>query len=195
MHAIPTQTVLRWLRKARQHHQGIVPQDPFELRPIIVIATLFFTGARAQEICNLEQNDVVVSHGLVQFHFDSLKHGIPRQVPILNNFLAQLVECYRLSWPASARSPFVFTVKSLHPYPRLIHRTVKAVFPDFSPHSFRHHYASLLASEGVDLTVIQHCLGHRHLNTTAIYLQKLSTSQTSKVWRKIDSQLSQHPLL
>lgn len=44
------------------------------------------------------------------------------------------------------------------------------------------------------MPVIQQSLGHRHLNTTSIYLQKLATSQTSEVWRKFDAQLSQEDL-
>lgn len=39
-----------------------------------------------------------------------------------------------------------------------------------NPHSFRHGYASLLLSKGVDLLTISTLLGHTSLDTTAIYL-------------------------
>lgn len=39
-----------------------------------------------------------------------------------------------------------------------------------NPHSFRHGYASLLLSKGVDLLTISTLLGHTSLDTTAVYL-------------------------
>ena len=41
------------------------------------------------------------------------------------------------------------------------------------PHAFRHAFARGLNDEGVSIRLIQLALGHRALNTTAIYLQSL----------------------
>ncbi|MGB3465490.1 MAG: tyrosine-type recombinase/integrase, partial [Cyclobacteriaceae bacterium] len=37
-------------------------------------------------------------------------------------------------------------------------------------HSFRHSFATHLLESGVEITIVQKLLGHRSLNSTAIYL-------------------------
>lgn len=182
-------TVLDWFQKVWQTQQH-AQKNPSQSLRIVAIATLFFTGARVQEVCNLRQADVVVSpDGVVQFYIKGLKGGAVRVVPARSLFLVQTINTYRELWPAAARSPFIVTRTGVKPYPRLVHRIVKSAFPTASPHSFRHHYAALLASEGVHVTVIQYLLGHRWLNTTAIYLGQLATGPAAEIWMKVDLSL------
>jgi site-specific recombinase XerD len=192
---IRTATIISWLKQVRQLQKERPDNMPETLR-VVVVATLLFTGARVQEVCNLRQSDVVVSpDGMVQFYIRSLKHGVIRLIPARSWFLVEQLNRYRQLWPAPARAPLIFTKKNVPPYPRLVHRIVKSIFPTASPHSFRHHYAALLASEGVHITIIQYLLGHRWLNTTAIYLGSLTTGPAAEVWAKVDSRLSQSDFL
>jgi site-specific recombinase XerD len=200
MKVVPQSAILDYFTKTNELHQSIeddhgrLPDRTPEilaLRDTIVIATLFFTGARAQEVANLVQADVVASEGTVRYHIRSLKHGVVRDVMASSSFLCQKLKCYRSLWPAAARSPFIFTQKEARPYPRLIHRIVKTTFPEYSPHCFRHTYASILADEAVDIRLIQYCLGHRHLNTTAVYLQTLAADKVGPIWAKFDNALKQ----
>lgn len=190
--------ILNFFRQARDHlieylhatDEQLLPAL-LQTRSVIVIATLFFTGARNQEVCNLRQADVVSSDRTVRFHIRSLKHGIVRDVLARSSFLSDYLQAYRELWHAPARAPLIFTENKTPPYPRLIHRIVQSAFPEHSPHSFRHTYASILADEAVDIRLIQYCLGHRHLNTTAIYLQKLAADKVGPIWEKFDGKLSQ----
>jgi site-specific recombinase XerD len=192
---VRTASIVDWFQQVweLQKHQ---PQNLPQTLRIVTIASLVFTGARCQEICNLRQSDVLVSpDGMVQYYIRSLKHGVIRVVPAKSWFLMEQLNRYRVLWPTSARSPFIFTEKGGLPYPRLIYRIVKTAFPTASPHSFRHHYAALLASEGIHITIIQYLLGHRWLNTTAIYLGSLATGPAAEVWAKVDNRLRQSDFL
>lgn len=52
----------------------------------------------------------------------------------------------------------------------IVHACKKVNLKSLNPHSFRHGYASLLLSKGVDILTISTLLGHNSLDTTAVYL-------------------------
>lgn len=166
-----------------------------ELRTLVVIMTLTLTGARPQEICNLRQADVIATDRLVQFDIRSLKRGRNRTIKVFSTSLKFVVEAYRRSRPTTARAPFIFTVQDVDPYPRLIHRIVKLVYPDFSPKAFRHGYATWLLAEGVDPLAIGDQLGHRHLTSTQHYLRSLLAAKIDEAYGKLDLMMNQRRLL
>ena len=49
----------------------------------------------------------------------------------------------------------------------------------YTPHSLRATTATLLLDAGVDITKVQHLLGHRHITTTQIYDKRRSSTSES----------------
>ena len=50
----------------------------------------------------------------------------------------------------------------------------------YSPHSLRATTATLLLDVGVDITKVQHLLGHKHITTTQIYdKRRRATSESA----------------
>lgn len=184
--AIPTSTAVAGLKDLFLELKSN-PENPRELtRSTITIAALFFSGARCQEICNLDQRDVLADSDSVQFRIRTIKNGSARTVSAHSTFLVEALHRYREEWKLTSGAPLVVSVGGRRSYPRLIHRIVKHRFPQFSPHSFRHHYAQLMANSGVQISVIQYLLGHRFLNTTAIYLGQLLHTEAGRAWKTFE---------
>jgi len=75
---------------------------------------------------------------------------------------------------------------STRQFNRICHLAAEAAAIDkrVSPHTLRHSYATHLLEQKVDIRVIQVLLGHKRLETTALY-----TQVATEVLRKVDSPL------
>jgi integrase len=130
-----------------------------------VMLTALYTGMRKSEILRLEWHDVDVEHGFI--HIRGPKGGQDQMIP-LNDAAKEVFE--RL--PRAGRLVF----PGIHGertgiYHALAEIKKKAGLPaDFRPlHGLRHHYASMLASSGVDMYVIQKLLTHKSASMTQRY--------------------------
>lgn len=100
----------------------------------------------------------------------------PRYVPIND----ELYEVLRWLWRrADKKNPYVFpNPKTGEPYGSrralLRNLCVKAGVRRFGFHALRHHAASKLLKERVDIATIQELLGHESVRTTQIYLHALT---------------------
>jgi len=156
-------------------------------RDRLVILLLIFTGARASEICNLHDSDIHASDdGVITAQIATLKGGAGRTVHAVSDIAHVELERYRHRWPGRRSAPLIRTLSGSPPYPRLIQRITNLFCPDHSPHSFRHHYATFLLREQVDVRTIQYLLGHRALTTTAVYLSRLAGSEIAPTFAKLN---------
>lgn len=160
----------------------------FELRTHVILLTLIFTGARAQEICNLHHSDVLSDNQRIEFYFRTLKRGADRTISVSSKKILSYFKHYRKLWsPSNPKLPFLITSEPgvIPPYRKLVSRAVDQFLPEYSPHSFRHHFAMILLLNRIPIHSVQHLLGHRRLETTSKYLHHLASLDASQVMNKL----------
>jgi len=156
-------------------HTGIGRRDK------VILSTLYASGARAQELCDITVGDLrfgdaaaITLHG---------KGGKTRTVIIPQQCAALLrshMEQTRLKNFGARRHLFSsqthehMTISCLEAIVKKYVRMAKKIRPDlfrqhYTPHSFRHSIAMHMLESGIPLPVIKTFLGHVSIATTMIY--------------------------
>lgn len=142
-------------------------------RNIAIVELLFVSGMRVSELCDLRLCDIDMKQGCVRIIGKGNKERI---VDISQKAtLAAIKEWLREQGPCDSQHPLF--VSRLHN--KLSTQSVRLLIKNLvsssqikkgiTPHTFRHTYATLLLEEGIDITYIQHLLGHSSVVTTQIY--------------------------
>ena len=146
------------------------------VRNIAVLETLFSTGARVAEVCNLRDEDVDLRRGRVRILG---KGGRERILQLCDEEVVAAMRDYRTLWAEEfERSGHFFHNRSGG---RLTEQSVRTELRRYAeqaglerkvtPHMLRHSVATLLLEEGVDIRCIQIFLGHSSITTTQIYTE------------------------
>ena len=151
-------------------------------RDMMLLATLYETGARVSEITGLTIGDIRFESPATALLHGKL--GKSRIVP-LSDELADKIQNYLSKEKLTGfehRSRLLFTNHSgnmltdagvryiLKKYADSTRRERPALIPEkLTTHSLRHSKAMHLLQSGVDLIYIRDVLGHEHLKTTEIY--------------------------
>lgn len=156
------------IQKILQYYTVI---DTFtKLRDYTIVAILLATGIRRAEllsITEMDRNYITVTG----------KGNKTRYVPISRG-LRKVLDAYISERNKLAVCPFLIVTKTGK---ALTKNGLRAVFTRlsantgikgkrFSPHTFRHTYATLFLRNGGDLASLQKILGHTEISTTALYL-------------------------
>lgn len=152
-------------------------RDPMGLRDRAALETLYSTGMRRQELCNLNVQDIQFERGVVRIEQGKGKKD--RIVPIGERAL-QWIEKYILEarprFCPSMNEPALFLHTqgervSPSPFGNQMHKLIEQADIGItgSCHIFRHTFATLLLENGCDVRHIQVMLGHAKLDTTQIY--------------------------
>lgn len=154
-------------------------------RDLVVMATLYDTGARVQELIDLKAVDVrLTKPATITLTGKANKR---RCVPIMEK-TRKLLESYMAEnslLKNENQSHPLFYNSSRHPFTRpgityILKKYLKqakkshpeALFPDdLHPHMIRHSKAMHLLEAGVNLIYIRDLLGHVNVTTTEIYLR------------------------
>jgi integrase/recombinase XerC len=131
-------------------------------RDALLIKTALATGARAQELLNIEKNDLIESNRSVYIY--GLKNSNNREIPIEKSLFNALKEL-----SLNSKSEKVFGIG----YPRLA-----AIWNEYKPanksfHTLRHTFAIELYKRTEDLRLVRLALGHVGLENTMIYANYL----------------------
>lgn len=132
-------------------------------RDKLIVRTLYSTGVRVSELCNLKWDDIDLNSGEVRVR----GKGNKERIVLMDVETLNLLKKYREKYPSSEK---VFPVS-----PRTVQRIIKklaekaGIRKKCTPHALRHSLATHLLEKGVDIRIIQELLGHSSLSTTQIY--------------------------
>jgi site-specific recombinase XerD len=150
-------------------------------RDKVILSTLYASGARAQELCDITIGDVRFGKtSTITLHGKGDKTRtivIPEQCAAL---LKSFMEQNRLLGESPKRHIFSsqtnehMTISCLEAIVKKYVRKAKELRPDifrehYTPHSFRHSIAMHMLESGIPLPVIKTFLGHVSIATTMIY--------------------------
>src|SRR5262249_40423186 len=145
---------------------------PRHLKHRVILATLYATGVRVSELCQLQGTDIDSQRMVIHVRQGKGKRDrfvmlSPDLLPLLRRYW-KLYQLHSALFPVPpATDP---TPRDGGPHistqPRHAAKITKAVYP----HVFRHSFATHLLEAGVDLRRIQLLLGHASLRSTSLYL-------------------------
>ncbi|MDO5382145.1 MAG: tyrosine-type recombinase/integrase [Eubacteriales bacterium] len=163
------------------------------LLDIAIAETLFSTGMRISELCNLKHSDIDLYDATIRIYGKGSKERI---IQIGNEDVIKLLKKYENAFLSEIqKSGYFFTNTNSLPLSdqavrRMINKYCKLAAIDLhiTPHMFRHTFATCLLEADVDIRYIQEMLGHSSITVTEIYthvaLSKQKDILTTKHPRK-----------
>lgn len=159
-------------------------------RNYALIATMLFTGLRRCEVLNLKMAHVDLDSGLLRVvqGKGQKDRNLPINCslrPILQRYLKERDRLEKTTeyFFASTSKNVGFSEKGFNKLIALLRKKTKL---DFSGHSLRHTFATLMLEGGCDIYTLSKLMGHADITTTTIYL-----STTTK---HLEGSIEKHPL-
>lgn len=149
--------------------------DMLSLRDRAILETLYSTGMRVSELCQLDLKDIPDDDNCLRVRGKGKKERLaPLGSYALRAIAAYLDVRKRQRFPVDEQALFI----NRHGR-RLNQRSVRrklekylaqaGLDPQISPHTLRHSFATHMLNRGADLRSVQELLGHSSLSTTQIY--------------------------
>jgi len=173
---------------------NISASTTYELRNKAMLETLYGTGIRVSELCDLKTSNLFLEDGLIKVFGKGSKE---RMIPI-NDIAIQALKNYmqygRGELLGTKTSEYVF-ISSRHTritrqaFFKILKKLCeeKGIKKNISPHILRHSFATHMLNNGADLRTVQELLGHSDITTTQIYTH-LSNE-------KLEQEYNKHPLM
>jgi integrase/recombinase XerD len=148
------------------------------LRDRAIMELMLGAGFRRGECCKVHLRDVDWSDGMVRLRPEVAKYGHEAVLPLDDRTLDWLKRWKGPRRQLAQGAPFLFVTHGGRPLivqdvtAMVARRARKAgIARPVSPHVLRHTYATQLLADGFDVRQVQKLMRHRHLETTAIYLE------------------------
>jgi site-specific recombinase XerD len=174
---------------SREDVKSFIENTP-NLKHRAILSLLYGSGLRVSEAIQLKISDICSK--TMQVRVDGAKHGTDRYSILSESSLLILREYFRACFkPGHDRNDWLFpssTKRTDHITRKTVAKTIQnrreemRLDKSFTPHTFRHCFATHLLEDGVELAYIQQLLGHWDIKTTAVY-----THLTSKAMMGIRS--------
>lgn len=155
------------------------------IRNRALVAISFYSGMRVGEISSLRYCDVIDEAGAVRSEIrllaENTKTKDARTVFVSEKLRKELQQYANLYKPKDVKLKFFysqkaeacnnnggFTANTLTQFFHFLYK--RAGFNQCSSHSGRRTFATEIANKGVSIRVLQRLLGHKNIQTTAIYV-------------------------
>lgn len=152
-------------------------EDPMGVRDRSILETLYSTGMRRTELCNLKMDSIDFDKGLVMIRQG--KYNKDRLIPIGKRAILWIDKYIWETRKVVAPDPdpgILFLTKKGSPLgPKRLSRLTSehieksGIKKEGACHIFRHTMATLMLENGADTRFIQQMLGHASLESTQIY--------------------------
>lgn len=144
------------------------------LLDIAICETLFSTGMRISELCNLKNSDVDLHDATIRIYGKGAKERI---IQIGNKDVLIILQKYEAEYLSEINKCGYFfanpnaTQLSDQAIRRMLKKYCSLASTDLhiTPHMFRHTFATSLLEADVDIRYIQEMLGHSSITVTEIY--------------------------
>lgn len=166
--------------------------DNFKHQTIIIF--IYSTGVRISECVNIKLTDIDSKR--MQVNIQEGKGLKQRKVPLSPTLLKILRQYYRQYKPkyylfegAGGKGTHI-GVSAIREICRKARFLTANINKKYTPHTFRHSFATHLLEQGTNLLVIQRLMGHSNLSNTLKYLhvQKLALEQVSNPLDELNKQ-------
>ena len=142
------------------------------LKHRVLLCLVYSSGLRSKEVRDLHISDVDMDRKMI--HIRQTKYNKDRYVPLSDKMIIGLTKYLKAYTPQT----YLFNGKSrgtkysAHGVQWAMRESVKraGITKNVSIHSLRHSYATHLLEYGMDIDTLRKLLGHKHLNTTLVYL-------------------------
>lgn len=151
----------------------ILEKEPENLLEKLIIETLYQTGMRKTELCNILLDQVDFSKSEI---FVKGKGNKQRVVPISENLLKQMREYMVIRKPNEDSGIYFFVRENGK---KLSEKFVYSVVNSYlslitlkkkkSPHILRHSFATHVLNNGAEISKVKKILGHSSLASTQVY--------------------------
>ena len=171
--------------REQRHVEALPPRGEYadHLTPMVLIS--MNTGLRQGELFNLRWCDLDMDRAMLTVRGGGAKSGQTRYVP-LNDEALSAFKTWRKQTDGDA---LVFIGRSGARFDNVKKGWASvlkaAVIPAFRWHDLRHHFASRLVMEGVDLNTVRELLGHADLTMTLRYAHLAPEHKAAAVARLV----------
>lgn len=148
------------------------------MRDKAIMEALFSTGARVDELCHLNIEDIDYVQGTARINKAKGGNSYQRVIPIGKvalTFLSRYLREARPKIEASDRQALFLSYSGRRINTEAVWKTVKkyafeaGIRKPVTPHSFRVTCATLMLRNGADIRYVQEQLGHKRITSTQIY--------------------------